>query len=402
MNKKTERYYGLPPEVKFCKRCVISNQRPSSVVEFKHKATDKKPTIVFDEEGICGACRYAEKKEKIDWSERERELQQLCDRFRSRDGSYDCIVPGSGGKDSGFVSHMLKHTYGMNPLTVTWAPHIYTDIGQKNFQSWIHSGFDNILCTPNGKVHRLLTRLAFENLCHPFQPFIIGQKMIAPRFSALFGIPLIIYGENPVEYGDNLASADSPTMYPVFYESKPSIENLVLGGLQAKELVDRYDVSINDLNPYLPVDGVRLKKLDTQVHYISYYIKWDPQENYYYVSEHTGFEANTERTEGSYSKYSSIDDAADPFHYFTTLIKFGIGRTSYDASQEIRNGKITRDEGVALVRKFDSEFPKKYFKAFLEYMDLSEDRFWNVINNARSPHLWKLENNEWVLRHQVK
>ncbi len=134
--------------------------------------------------------------------ERERALISLCDKYRSRNGAYDCIVPGSGGKDSFYASYLLKYKYGMNPLTVTWAPHIYTDWGWKNFQSWIHAGFDNVLQTPNGRVHRLLTRLAVENLFHPFQPFILGQKQIAPKFSALYGIPLVFYGENEAEYGN--------------------------------------------------------------------------------------------------------------------------------------------------------------------------------------------------------
>ena len=116
--------------------------------------------------------------------------------------NYDCIVPGSGGKDSTFTAHILKYKYGMHPLTVTWAPHIYTEVGWNNFQKWMQSGFDNILFTPNGKVHRLLTRLAFENLLHPFQPFIVGQRHVGPRFSALYGIPLVFYGENQAEYGN--------------------------------------------------------------------------------------------------------------------------------------------------------------------------------------------------------
>lgn len=401
MSETLKAYYGLPEEVKFCKKCVMSNQRPSSVVEFKHRPFDKKPTINFDDEGVCGACRYAEMKEQIDWDRREKELAALCDKYRSDDGNYDCIVPGSGGKDSSFVSHILKYKYGMNPLTVTWSPHIYTEIGWENFQSWIHSGFDNILYTPNGKVHRLLTRLAFENLCHPFQPFIIGQKLIAPRFSALFGIPLIFYGENPAEYGDNMAEADRPTMFPSFYSDKRNIDELYLGGISARELIKKYGVSIKDLNPYLPVNGDRLKEIGTEVHYISYYLKWDPQENYYYAAEHTNFQANIERTEGSYSKYSSIDDAIDTFHYYTAFIKFGIGRATYDASQEIRNGKITREEGVNLVHQFDSEFPKKYFNKVLEYMGITEERFCEVINNSRSPHLWEKENGDWKLSHQI-
>jgi N-acetyl sugar amidotransferase len=400
--KLLEAYYGLPCEVKFCTRCVISNQRPSSVVEFKNTGKVPKPTIEFDEEGVCSACRFAERKEKvIDWKSREAELLELCNRYRSKDGRYDCVVPGSGGKDSTFTAHVLKYKYGMNPLTVTWTPNKYTDIGWKNFQNWIHCGLDNLLYSPNGKLHRLLTRLAFENLCHPFQPFIIGQRLIGPRFAALYGIPLIFYGENQAEYGNKIDENDRPTMKPEFFMEERDLDRLVLGGLPARRLIDDHSVSVNDLNPYLPVDPERLKAIGAEVHYLGYYLKWDPQECYYYAVENCDFQANVERTEGSYAKYSSIDDRIDPLHYYTTLIKFGIGRATYDASQEIRNGKITREEGVALVQHFDTEFPVKYFREILDYMDISEQRFWEVIDAARSPHLWKRENGEWRLRHQV-
>ena len=401
--KELEAFYGLPRNVVFCSRCVISNQRPSSVVEFKSKAGDPKPTIEFDEEGVCSACRFADKKEKvIDWAQREEELRELCAKHRSQDGRYDCIIPGSGGKDSAFTAHILKYKYGMNPLTVTWAPHKYTEVGWKNFQGWINAGFDNILVTPNGKVHQLLTRLAFETLCHPFQPFIIGQRLIGSRFSGMFGVPLIFYGENQAEYGNNIEENDRPTMDPAFFMAEPDPDTLVLGGVPARQLVEEYGVSRNDLNPYLPIDPQRLREVGTEVHYLSYYLKWDPQECYYYAAEHTDFQVNTERTEGSYSKYSSIDDRIDPLHYYTTYIKFGIGRATYDAAQEIRNHKITREEGVALVHRFDHEFPSTYFQEILEYMGITEERFWEVIDRARSPHLWKKEHGSWVLRHRVQ
>ncbi|MBI4256899.1 N-acetyl sugar amidotransferase [Candidatus Uhrbacteria bacterium] len=394
---------GLPQEVVFCKKCVISNQRPSSAVEFKHTTQSKKQTIGFDEEGICSACRYQEMKEKeIDWKQREEELLTLLDRHRSRDGSYDCVVPGSGGKDSAFTSHLLKYTYGMNPLTVTWAPHLYTDIGWKNMQSWIHTGgFDNVLFTPNGHVHALLTRLAFENLLHPFQPFIIGQRHVGPRVAVKWNIPLVFYGENQAEYGNNIEENFSPVMKREFYAFDQTLHELFLGGVSAQELVDTKHVSVNDLNPYLPPKKEDIERTGVEVHYLGYYVKWDPQECFYYASANTGFQPNQERTEGSYSKYSSIDDKIDPFHYYTTLIKFGIGRATYDAAQEIRNGKITREEGVALVRRFDTEFPQKYFQDFLNYLGLTQDQFWRVIDRWRSPHLWKQENGEWILRQQV-
>lgn len=137
------------------------------------------------------------RKKKVDWEERERGLRDLCDRYRRKDGRYDVLIPGSGGKDSFFASHILKHEYDMNPLTVTWAPHMYTDVGWRNMVHWLKAGFDNILVTPNPKVHAILTRLAFVNLVNPFQPFIIGQKNVAPKVAAQHDLELVMYGEKP-------------------------------------------------------------------------------------------------------------------------------------------------------------------------------------------------------------
>lgn len=370
--------------VEFCQRCVISNRRPSSVVEFKNKG-EPKQYIEF-QDGVCSACRFAEMKELIDWDEREQQLLELLDAHRG--GGYDVIVPGSGGKDSAFTAHVLKYKYGMNPLAVTWAPHLYTDIGWKNFQNWMHQGgLDNILLTPNGKLHKVLTKLAFKNLLHPFQPFIIGQRIIGPLMAKRFNIPLVMYGENQAEYGNPIDQNSTPTMDPVFYTG----ETLYFGGVSEDQICKDYGFTWNDFTPYRPVQPF------AEVHYLGYYLKWDPQEMYYYAVENTGFEANTERTEGSYSKYSSIDDKIDPFHYYTTLIKFGLGRASYDAAQEIRNGKITREEGVALVQQYDQEFPKKYFKEFLDYIDITEAEFWETIEQFRDPELWNGEALRYVV-----
>ena len=396
--------YGLPSEVQFCKRCVISNQRPSSAVEFKHTADSRKATIHFDADGVCDACRYAERKNhEVDWEERDAQLRALCDRFRSRNGSYDCLVPGSGGKDSVYAAMRLKRDYGMHPLTVTWSPHLYTDVGWYNMQAWLHKGgFDNFLFTPDGVVHRKLTRLAYENLLHPFQPFILGQKNYAPKMAVRMGLPLVFYGENEAEYGnstDENASAQRKLEY--FAEAGGNVQDLYFGGVPVSEL-PAYGIEPGQLDPYLPADADALRAADAEVHYLGYYLKWVPQENYYYAAEHIGFKANEDRTEGTYSKYNSIDDKTDPYHYWTTLIKFGIGRATYDAAQEIRNEHILREEGVALVRRFDEEFPRKYFQDFLEYLDLGEQEFFDIADRFRSPHLWHRVDNNWKLRHKVE
>ena len=217
--KKNYSLFGLPEEIEFCSKCTISNQRPRSVIEFKNKDNLKKG-IQFGKSKICEACYYNETKTKIDWEDREKKLIKLLDKYRKASG-YDCIVPGSGGKDSAFASHILKYKYKMNPLTVTWAPHLYTDIGFVNFINWVHvGGIDNILFTPNGKVHRILTRLAFKNLLHPFQPFIIGQKIIGPLLALKFNIPLIFYGENQAEYGNAIEKNENPKMSLNFFSKK--------------------------------------------------------------------------------------------------------------------------------------------------------------------------------------
>ena len=409
-----ETYFGLPREITFCKNCVISNQRPNSAIETKHTSDTKKQTIHFSDDGICDACNVVSKKSSIDWASREEELIQLCDKYRKNDGSYDCLLPGSGGKDSFYASHILKYKYNMNPLTITWAPHIYTDWGWKNFQSWIGAGHDNYLMTPNTRVHRLLTRLAIENIFHPFQPFMLGQKNLPPKIAQLFDIDLVFYGEDEAEYGN--PQADTKTaLRSEDYFAVDNAENVFLSGVSIKDLISEYGLKKVDIEPYMPMNKDKLSDKNTEVHYLGYYLPWHPQGVYYYAVENGGFIPSPERTSGTYSKYSSIDDKIDDFHYYTTFIKFGIGRATYDAAQEIRNDEITRDEGLSLVRKYDGEYPERFAKEIFKYLsinkkefeiassmfeqpEMNEDYFNDLVNKFRSPHLWKRESNEWVLR----
>ena len=394
--------FGLPAEVRFCRTCVISNQRPSSTVEFRAGLEEKKETIHFNEEGICDACIFAiQKDDQIDWEEREKKLFALSDRLSSHKG-YNIVVPGSGGKDSAFTSHILKYKYGFRPLTVTWAPHLYTEIGRQNFDSWVHDGgLDNILFTPNGRLHRHLTRLAFLNLLHPFQPFIVGQRIIGPLMAMKFDVPAVFYGENQAEYGNKISQNETPLMDERFFSVSDPRDMTFGGRSMGAILSDEPNFKLEDFLPYIPPTPGQIAQSKLEVHYLGYYLKWDPQECFYYAAENTGFKPNPERTEGTYSKYSSIDDKIDPFHYYTTLAKFGLGRASYDAAQEIRNGKILRDEGVALVKKFDGEFPAKYFPEFLDYVSVAEGEFHGIVDSFRPDHLWEKRKSEWRLKKPV-
>jgi N-acetyl sugar amidotransferase len=372
--------YNLPEEVRFCVKCTMSNQRPR---------------ISFDEKGVCSACNFAEAKREFDWQERERELVDLCNRHRNSNGEYDVIVPCSGGKDGSFVAHQLKYKYGMNPLSVTWAPLKPTEIGRRNLDAFIQAGFDNILGTPNGIVTRRLTRLATQHLGDPFQPFIYGQTNFPLHMAVKYNVPLVMYGENgEVEYGGDLKNALRPT------RDIEDHDKHYFSGLPP-EFWEEHGVSLADLHPFMAPKYDAIKNNRTEIHFLGYYKYWDPQENYYYCREHTGFAPNPDRSEGTYSKYASLDDRIDGFHYYLGFVKFGIGRTTSDASHEIRDSKITREEGVALVRRYDGEFPQKYYHEFLDYCGITDEEFQDMVDSWRSDHLWRETGNGWELRHAV-
>lgn len=378
----------IPKKVKWCKKCLISNQRPR---------------ILFDKEGVCSACRYNEYKNRINWNKRHEELLKLLDRNRSKNGNWDVIVPSSGGKDSGYVAHQLKYVYGMNPLTVTWSPLRYTDIGRENLNSKIDKGFTNLLCTPNGNFQRKLARLCFEQLGDAFHVFVLGQVNYPFQLACRLGIKLVFYGENgELEYGGDPKHLDKPYKPAEEWLNQHfkgvTFEKLLNYGLKNGYL-SKKDYTQSDLIFYNSpsLNELRNKKIKGK-YFFSYFKKWTPQENFYYCTEHTGLKANPERTEGTYSKYASLDDKFDGFHYYLRYIKFGLGRCVEDASHEIRDNHITRDEGLVLVNNYEGEFPKKYFEEFLEYLNISEKRFWEVVNSWRPNHLWKRSGKDWKLK----
>ncbi len=377
INKK----YDLPSKVIFCKRCVISNQRPR---------------IVFDSEGVCNACRYFEYKKTIDWEKRENELIKILDKHRSSDHSYDCIVPSSGGKDSATVAHKLKHEYNMNPLTVTWSPLMYTDIGWKNLKNFNDSGFDIILGMPKGNISKKLCRDALIEMGDPFQGFIYGQVLFPVNIAVKYGISLIFRGENAeAEYGGlqsfwDKRSINSSEMKKTYF-SKYEVNFWLERGYMER-----------DLNMYFPPDEKKIEELNVESFFYGYFKNWSNHSNFYYASENTGFKPNTKRTEGTYTKYSSIDDRIDPFHHYFALLKFGHGRCTSNAAREVREGFITREEAISLVEQFDNEFPEASFQDFLKFTNLSIEEYSKIEDKWRNEKLWIKKGNKWEKKYPVK
>jgi N-acetyl sugar amidotransferase len=373
-------------KIVFCKKCVMSNQRPQ---------------VHFNDDGICGQCLYSEYKHTlVDWDKREKELEELCDKHRSIDGSWDVVVPASGGKDSSYVAYMLKEKFGMHPLTVTWASNISTDIGTENLFNFIQSGFDNILVSPNGKIHRKLSRLALTELGDNFLPFSYGQMHVPIRIAVNYKIPLVMYGENgELEYGGSMKNL---TNSKINFESDDYIIEQFSPSDQPTK-PDHWSQYVNksELLNYMlpPIDEI--KKLGVEEHYFSHFDIWKPENHFEIAKKYMGFKPSSSRSEGTYTNFASLDDKLDGIHYYMMFVKFGIGRTTSDAAHQIRDGIISRDEGVDLVQKYDGEFPNLYLKDSLEYMDMDMEMLTKTINKFRRSIVWKNNNNTWELNNQV-
>lgn len=359
-----------------CKKCVMA---------------DTRPRITLDKEGVCAPCRHWERKEKeIDWNARREELKQVCDEYRRKDGKYDCVIPVSGGKDSAYVAWKIKHEFGMHPLCVTFAGDGYTEIGRKNLDDFIASGFDHVLITPNGRIHKKFVKKTFIEFGDCFLPFIYGQMAGPFRIAVQYKIPLIIYGEDgEVEYGGVTKNADRAEF------SEEFVKKYLYSTQGLEKWVDD-EISLSDLQIYMFPSAEELKRVGIKAVHFSYYDNWQPYKHYLFAKEHTGYTALEGRSEGTYTNYASLDDIYDGFHYYLMYPKFGWCRATSDAAHEIREHRITREEGIEFVRKYDGEFPKEYFKVFLRDMKMSEKEFWEVVESFINPAVWEpVGDKEW-------
>ena len=198
----------------------------------------------------------------------------------------------------------------------------------------------------------------------------MGQVSFPFHIALKMGIKLVFYGENgELEYASDPNNIDKPykptSEWLNHYFKGSSLQDLIEFGLKEKKYFSQSSFSNSDLVFYQPPDEKKL--IDAGIigkYFYGYYKKWIPQENYYYVSKHLNFKPNPERTEGTYSKYASLDDKFDGMHYYLRYIKFGLGRCVEDASHEVRDGHITREEALSLVQKYEGEFPKNIIKNF--------------------------------------
>jgi N-acetyl sugar amidotransferase len=358
-----------------------------------------RPRIEFDSKGSCNACLRTEEKKTIDWNKRKDELELLLNKYRSKDGGFDCVVPCSGGKDGSHVAYNLKNKYGMNPLAVTIRPALSMDLGDKNLYNFIHSGFNHIHVTPNPKVMQVLNKYGFIEKGFPYYGWLIAIHTAVIRTAYNFNVPLIFYGEDgEVEYGGSAENKDR-AMYGIDYMKRVYLE----GGYEKvlKKAVDDGILESSDLYFFNFPNDNEIKKKDLSFTHWSYFENWDPYNNYLTAKNHCGLLEKEDSNSGTFTNFAQNDQALYSLHAYLMYLKFGFGRATQDAGIEIRRKAMTRDQALNLVKIYDNMYPTEHIDDYLEYYQMSKEEFDVVIDKWVNKDLFVKEDGFWNPKFEV-
>jgi N-acetyl sugar amidotransferase len=352
-----------------------------------------RPRIDFDNRGWCNACFYAEEKKTLNWELREKELVSTLEKFRSKNGGFDCIVPCSGGKDGSFVSYNLKHKYGMNPLAITVRPALALELGDTNLYNFIHSGYNHIHITPDPKVMQILNKYGFIEKGFPYYGWLIAIHTAVIRTAINFNVPLLFYGEDgEVEYGGSIENKNR-AMYDINYMKSVYLE----GGYEKvlEKAVKDGLVSENDLYFFKFPEEKEVDQKNLFFTHWSYYENWDPYTNYLIAKTHCGLKEQDETNSGTFTNFAQNDQALYALHAYLMYLKFGFGRATQDAGIEIRRGAMTREQAINLVKIYDNQYPEQFIDIYLDYYNMTHQEFNEVLDKWANQKLFKKTNNRW-------
>jgi N-acetyl sugar amidotransferase len=350
----------------------------------------------FDEHGVCSGCRMARMKTAItaeEWRRRRGLLRDILDRYKCRDGSrYDCVIPVSGGKDSYFQTHVIKHEFGLNPLLVTYNGNNYTEVGWRNVHRMKEAfGVDHVFYSPSVELLKKLNRLGFIIMGDMNWHAHVGITTLPIRVAAQFKVPLLIWGEHG--YLDQCGQFSMDDFPEMSYRDR--LEHFARG-YEWTYMAGREGITSQDMIPYKYPSDQELFDLDVRGIYLGNYLYWEANEHTNLVIERYGFEISSEPFERTYRRMSNLDDMHENgMHDYLKYIKFGYGRCTDHVCKDIRAGLMTRDQGIALVRAMD-HVKSRDLQRWLGYAGMTEDEFDRIADTFRDPRVWRVVGGEWV------
>ena len=358
--------------MKYCHECLLP---------------DTKPYISFDEHGVCNACLAHKRKNEliagIDWRAREQEFDALVRDAKSKNARfYDVLVPVSGGKDSITQVHrLLKH--GVRILAVNVDYGIKTEVGRYNLQLIAEMGANLSIYRPAQPLHRRVIQIGFEDFG---DPDLLSHTLLHgyPLHVALqFDIPLVLLGENSAfEYGGDPKIANAHTITREWFDRYAANK-----GNGASFVSEQYEIPLSELRLYDYPD--ELENSNTQAVFLSYFFHWDSETHLQIALQH-GFKTLDLAREGTYRNYVGIDEKINRIHQYMKALKFGYGRATDHACEDIRNGRLTRDAAKELVRQFDlQDLSDYYVDDFCTYLGITREKFFGVLERYRNREIWK-------------
>jgi len=368
--------------LKYCTRCVM----PAT-----------KPDLKFEDQGVCSACCSFENRKEIDWDRRKIELHEILERYKNRNGgTWDCIVPVSGGKDSTYqVVRVLQ--LGLNPLCVTATTCDLSEIGRRNIQNIKNLGVDYVEFSPNPVVRKKLNRIGLEQVGDISWPEHVGIFTIPVRAAVQFGIPLLVWGENSQnEYGGPAAASAKNVLNRAWLEEFGG-----LLGLRVSDLIGMENIKERDLIPYTYPTDDELQRVGVTGLFLGHYIPWDGYSNAL-IAQATGFETLSTAVEGSVVNYENLDNHQTGIHDYFKFLKFGFSRATDIACLHLRRGRITREDALDMVRRHDGKFPWTYLgkslEDILEPLDMAVDQFVKICDRFTNKKIFRLDANGNLLK----
>lgn len=367
--------------MRFCTRCLYPENHPLN--------------LTFDDQGVCSGCRVHEEKDTLDWTGRGRRLGKILEQFRSKSGrTYDCVIPVSGARDSYFIVHTIKKVYGMNPLLVTYNKHYNTEIGIRNF-AYLKTLFDcdaMMMVVEPGKVKRI-TRHTLDKVGSIYWHCLAGQTVFPVQVAVRMKIPLIVWGAHQgVDQVGMFSHTDEVEMTRKYRKEHD------LMGLEAEDLVDEAaGVTEFDLLQYFYPHDKEIEKVGVRGIYLNNYIRWDSKEQHEDMIRLYGYE--TAPQERTFDTYNDVDcHHYSDLHDYIKYLKYGYGKATDHACREIRLKRMTREEGIALVNKYQRKEPKT-LQLFLDWVGITESGLYHLISQHRDPRIWqKTDDHQWHLK----